>query len=141
MSEPTIATPDARTGLITLTSEECWERLEAGGVGRVAVVVGSAPDIFPVNYFVRNREIVIHTEAGTKLAAATMMTSSVFEIDEIDLTTRKGWSVVVKGRGREPAQIEELVALDELATHPWVEASKSRWLVITPSEVSGRRVP
>jgi hypothetical protein len=48
---------------------------------------------------------------------------------------------VVKGRGREPTQLDELLALDELGLEPWVEAPKSRWLVITPREVTGRRIP
>jgi nitroimidazol reductase NimA-like FMN-containing flavoprotein (pyridoxamine 5'-phosphate oxidase superfamily) len=133
--------PDARTGLVELTEEECWEFLRSTSVGRVAVTVGTTPDVFPVNYRARNGEIVIRTEAGTKLAAATLMTTVAFEIDEIDPKSRKGWSVVVKGRGREPTQLDELLALDELGLEPWVEAPKSRWLVITPREVTGRRIP
>lgn len=134
-------TPDHRTGLVDLTLEQCWELLAATGAGRVAVVVGSVPDIFPVNYVVRNGEILIRTEAGTKLAAATMMTSVAFEIDHFDGTTRKGWSVVVKGHGREPSSLDEIVELDDLGIEPWVDATRSRWLAITPYEVTGRRVP
>jgi nitroimidazol reductase NimA-like FMN-containing flavoprotein (pyridoxamine 5'-phosphate oxidase superfamily) len=132
--------PDSRTGLIEMTAEECWLRLESAGAGRVAVTVGSAPDIFPVNFGVRDGEIVVRTEAGTKLAAATLMPSVAFEIDEIDLATRKGWSVVVKGRGREPIKVEELLELDDLGLEPWVAAPKTRWLVITPHEITGRRI-
>ena len=141
MSNKTSSAPDVRTGLIEMTVAECWERLKSASVGRVAVTVGSTPDIFPVNFRVRDGEIVIRTEAGTKLAAATLMTSVAFEIDEIDPGRHTGWSVVVKGRGREPHQLEELMALDELGVEPWVKAPKTRWLAITPHEVTGRRVP
>jgi nitroimidazol reductase NimA-like FMN-containing flavoprotein (pyridoxamine 5'-phosphate oxidase superfamily) len=141
MSDSHDAAPDGRTGLVELTLEECWELLESTVGGRVAVTVGTSPDVFPVNYVVRNREILIRTEAGTKLAAATMMSSVAFEIDDFDEVTRKGWSVVVKGHGREPSTLDELVQLDELGIEPWVDASKSRWLAITPYEVTGRRVP
>ena len=134
------ATTEARTELVELTEDECWQRLRAGTVGRVAVSVGSAPDVFPVNYAVRAEEIVIHTEAGTKLAAATLMPSVAFEIDAIDGTTRTGWSVVAKGPGREPTRLEEIVELDELGVVPWVSSPKSRWLVITPTQVTGRRI-
>lgn len=135
-------TPDARTGLIELSTAECWSLLESHTTGRVAVTVGTAsPDIFPVNYVVHQGEILIRTEAGTKLAAATMMPSVAFEIDEFDEGARSGWSVVVKGHGREPSTLDELVGLDDLGIEPWVDASKSRWLAITPREVTGRRIP
>jgi nitroimidazol reductase NimA-like FMN-containing flavoprotein (pyridoxamine 5'-phosphate oxidase superfamily) len=138
---PTTSEPDTRTGLLELSPAECWELLAASTVGRLAVAVGSTPDIFPVNYFVRGSDIVIHTEAGTKLAAATMMAAAAFEIDHFDQETRSGWSVVVKGPGREPVHLAELMALEELADAPWVDAKKTRWIVITPDTVTGRRVP
>jgi nitroimidazol reductase NimA-like FMN-containing flavoprotein (pyridoxamine 5'-phosphate oxidase superfamily) len=133
--------PDTRTGLIELSEPECWARLEAHGTGRLAVVNGTTPDIFPVNYVVHRGEILIRTEAGTKLAAATLMPAVAFEIDEFDPRTRTGWSVVVKGHGREPKTLDELVDLDDLGIDPWVEASKSRWLAIQPQGISGREVP
>jgi nitroimidazol reductase NimA-like FMN-containing flavoprotein (pyridoxamine 5'-phosphate oxidase superfamily) len=129
------------SGLVELGEDECWELLRATSVGRVAVTVGTVPDVFPVNYRVHNGEIVIRTEAGTKLAAATLMTAVAFEIDAIDHESRSGWSVVVKGRGREPTHLDELLELDELELDLWVEAPKSRWLAITPDEVTGRRIP
>lgn len=141
MTSPTAATPDRWTGLVEMTTEECWDRLRAAGAGRVAVSVGTTPDIFPVNYLIRDDEIVIRTEAGTKLAAATLMNAVAFEIDEIDPVAKTGWSVVVKGHGREATKIAELEALEELDMDPWVATPKPRWLVITPHEVTGRRVP
>jgi nitroimidazol reductase NimA-like FMN-containing flavoprotein (pyridoxamine 5'-phosphate oxidase superfamily) len=131
---------DARTGLVELTEDECWARLRSHTVGRVAVSVGTTPDVFPVNYRVRGDEIVIRTEAGTKLAAATMMTSVAFEIDEIRPTERTGWSVVVHGRGSEPVRLEDVLALEDLGMEPWVDAPKSRWLIIEPTAVTGRRI-
>lgn len=141
MTENDRVRTDQRTGLVELSTAECWSLLEANGTGRVAVTVGTTPDIFPVNYVIRDGEILIRTEAGTKLAAATMMTSVAFEIDRFDEDAHTGWSVVVKGHGREPTTMVELLALDEFDIEPWVDASKSRWLAITPREVTGRRVP
>jgi nitroimidazol reductase NimA-like FMN-containing flavoprotein (pyridoxamine 5'-phosphate oxidase superfamily) len=133
--------PDGRTGLTELTTEECWALLHATTTGRVAVTVGTTPDIFPVNYRVKDGEIIIRTEAGTKLAAGTMMPAIAFEIDEFDVDGRTGWSVVVKGVGREPGTLDEILALDELDLQPWVDTPKSRWLAITPRLVTGRQVP
>ncbi len=139
MSDPTTAR-DPRTGLTILTEDECWHRLRSEEIGRVAVSVGSTPDIFPVNYRVHRDEIVIRTEAGTKLAAGTLMSSVAFEVDGFDRERRSGWSVVVKGKGREPVQIEEQMQLDELGLEPWAVARKTRWMVITPIEVTGREI-
>jgi hypothetical protein len=105
------------------------------------VAIGSDADIFPVNYRVRDGEVVVRTEAGTKPAASTLHGGVAFEIDQIDSVHRTGWSVVVHGHGREPRTVEEVAALDDLGLEPWVAAEKSRWLVITPQSVSGRRVP
>lgn len=141
MDESSNTTTDWRTGLVELSLEECWQLLTTTGAGRVAVSDGSTPDIFPVNYEVFGGEIVIRTEGGTKLAAATMMHTVAFEIDEIDPRNRTGWSVVVKGRAREPITTEELVALDDLGMQPWVSTPKTRWLIITPTSITGRRLP
>lgn len=132
--------PDPRTGLVELTIDECWDLLRSTTVGRVAVIDGTVPDVFPVNYRVHQGEIVIRTEAGTKLAAATLMPAVAFEIDSVDPDRHAGWSVVVKGRGREPYLLEELMALDDLDLEPWAEAPKSRWLAITPETITGRRI-
>jgi len=141
MNTHSVTTPPSHTGLIELSADECWRLLNASGAGRLAVTVGTTPDVFPVNYRVKDGEIVIRTEAGTKLAAATLMRAVAFEIDEIDHAGHKGWSVVVKGHGREPVALEEIVALEELNIEPWVDVPKTRWLVITPTEVTGRRIP
>lgn len=132
---------DRRTGMVVLSEAECWGLLLANRVGRVAVTVGSTPDVFPVSYRVHRDEIVVRTEAGTKLAAATLMTSVAFEIDSFDVEQRAGWSVVVHGHGREPTRTEEILELEELDLEPWVDAPKTRWLVITPREITGRRIP
>jgi nitroimidazol reductase NimA-like FMN-containing flavoprotein (pyridoxamine 5'-phosphate oxidase superfamily) len=34
----------------SLSADECRELLETRGVGRLAVVVGGYPEVFPVNY-------------------------------------------------------------------------------------------
>ncbi len=132
---------EARTGLEVLDEDECWRLLESRTVGRLAVDVGGHPDIFPVNYVVHDRLVIIRTEAGTKLAAAVLGRSVAFEIDEIDEAGHHGWSVVVSGRASEPRTVEEEVDVEELGLTPWVDAPKTRWLRIAPLAVTGRRLP
>jgi uncharacterized protein len=140
MDETDIRT-DPHTGLAEIDGSTCWELLESRSVGRLAVAVGTHPDIFPVNYATHLGRIVIRTEAGTKLAAAVLMGSVAFEVDEIDADAHTGWSVVVTGTAREPNTLEEEVAMESLGLTPWAQVPKTRFLVITPGRVTGRRLP
>ena len=124
-----------------LSESECWELLDHAAVGRLAVDIAGQPDIFPINFVVDKRGIVFRSAAGTKLAGAVLNRLVAFEIDGYEPGDRSAWSVVVKGHGREPSTLDELVGLDDLGVEPWVDASKSRWLAITPREITGRRVP
>jgi nitroimidazol reductase NimA-like FMN-containing flavoprotein (pyridoxamine 5'-phosphate oxidase superfamily) len=131
---------DPHTGLAEIDEPSCWRLLDAQSVGRLAVTVGRHPDIFPVNYATHDGRIVINTEAGTKLAAAVLTGSVAFEVDEIDADTRAGWSVVVAGSAREPATLDEEVAMEALDLTPWAKVPKSRFIIITPERVTGRRL-
>jgi nitroimidazol reductase NimA-like FMN-containing flavoprotein (pyridoxamine 5'-phosphate oxidase superfamily) len=132
---------DPRTGLAEIDEPGCWKLLGSRSVGRLAVAVGTHPDIFPVNYATHRGRIVIHTEAGTKLAAAVLMGSVAFEVDEIDAYAQAGWSVVVSGSAREPDTLEEELEMEALGLMPWADVPKSRFIIITPERVTGRRLP
>jgi hypothetical protein len=126
--------------LTSLSEAVCWERLHAHRVGRMAVAVGSQPDIFPVNYVIEDGEIVIRTAEGTKLAAAIMGGRVAFEIDELDADSQTGWSVVVHGAAHEAHGILDVLHDSEIDTSPWADGAKERILRITPDEVTGRSI-
>ena len=121
-----------------IDEEECWGRLAQHAVGRLAVAVGSQPDIFPVNYIVEDRQIVVRTAEGTKLAAALMGQLVAFEIDEIDDDAREGWSVVVHGTTSESHSLPSVLHDEELELEPWAKGTKNRFIRITPTRVTGR---
>jgi nitroimidazol reductase NimA-like FMN-containing flavoprotein (pyridoxamine 5'-phosphate oxidase superfamily) len=139
--DETETTTDPHTGLAEIDEQTCWKLLDSRSVGRLAVAVGTHPDIFPVNYATHRGRIVIHTEAGTKLAAAVLMGSVAFEVDEIDADAHAGWSVVIAGSAREPGTLDEEVEMEALGLTPWAEVPKSRFIIITPERVTGRRLP
>ena len=132
---------EERTGLEALSEEECWELLRAGQVARLAVVVGTQPDIFPVNYLVDGRSVLIRTSPGTKLAAAVLNGHVALEIDHTEHATRSGWSVVVHGSATEIDELPELLAAEATGLQPWARSLKNRWLHVHVDMVSGRRVP
>jgi len=135
------ATIDPRTGLVDLDDAECWKLLSASGIGRIAVLDGHQPDIFPVNYVVDDHRIVVRTGPGTKLAAAVMTGLAAFEVDSFDTGHHTGWSVVVHGTVSEVHDLDGVLAATDLEIKPWAGGGKSRFMTITPSNITGRRIP
>jgi CBS domain-containing protein/nitroimidazol reductase NimA-like FMN-containing flavoprotein (pyridoxamine 5'-phosphate oxidase superfamily) len=130
---------EARTGLTVLYPHQCWELLRGLDVGRLAVAIDQQPDIFPVNYIIDHGTIVFRTAEGTKLAAAVLGRGVAFEVDGYEPAVGEAWSVVVKGRAVEIAQIHELLDATNLALFPWHAWPKPRFVRIEPVEISGRR--
>ncbi len=133
-------TPTAHS-LVPLSEAECWQLLGESGIGRLAVVVGHQPDVFPVNYLVDDQRIVIRSAEGTKLAAALMGQLVAFEIDAFDSTYHAGWSVVVHGTATEDRSLPGTMRDESLDLEPWADGTKSRYIHIQPSTITGRRLP
>src|SRR5436190_5089287 len=92
---------DGRTGLELMPPAGCLRHLRTETIGRVAVMVGDHPEIFPVNYAVDDRgEIFFRTDSGTKLSAVATAPTIALEIDGIDEENQLGWSVLVVGPAR-----------------------------------------
>ncbi len=131
---------DARTGIEWIDHDACLRLLASDEVGRLAVVTGSAPSIFVVNYVLDDETIVFRTAEGTKLRADGH--TACFEIDEIDRAHRTGWSVIAAGRLEEVTRYdaEALKRVRELAVDPWAEGDKTHWMRLVPDRITGRRV-
>lgn len=124
-----------------LTDAQCWEAVVNTTIGRLAVINGNRPDIFPVNYLVDDGNIVVRTAEGTKLAAAIATGLVAFEIDHTDAATSTGWSVVIHGEAREPRAVEAVMHAEELDLHPWAGADgKHRYIEIVPTQIIGRAI-
>jgi nitroimidazol reductase NimA-like FMN-containing flavoprotein (pyridoxamine 5'-phosphate oxidase superfamily) len=124
-----------------MSEEECLQLLASHSVGRVALLSGGRPLIFPVNYVLDEKTVAFRTDPGTKLDAATLGPVA-FEIDETDDMYHEGWSVVVSGVGREITDAWD--AWSERVTarhlHPWAGGSKEHWVAIASPTFSGRRI-
>ncbi len=117
---------------------ECRHHLTAGGVGRVALKGADAPEIRPVNFLLRDDEIVIRTGDGAILEAARRGEAAAFEIDGIDPLEHTGWSVVVTGKLGERPTDDALLALP---LRPWASGQKDRFVALSLGRVSGLRIP
>ncbi len=131
---------DARTWLEHLSVAEGWRLVAAAPVGRLGVLVDSAPEIFPVNHAVDGDTIVFRTDPGNKLRGLDRSPSVCFEVDELDPSTSTGWSVMVKGRAVEITDPDELDRARKLPLHFWARGEKGHWIRILPSEITGRRI-
>jgi nitroimidazol reductase NimA-like FMN-containing flavoprotein (pyridoxamine 5'-phosphate oxidase superfamily) len=132
---------DARTGIELIDRALCLRLLANDEVGRLAVVVGGTPVIFPVNYILDGEVIVFRTAPGTKLDAAGRSPAS-FEIDSFDRGTRHGWSVVVTGRLEEVDEhgTKEMERMRALGVSPWADGEREHFLRLMPDRITGRRV-
>jgi nitroimidazol reductase NimA-like FMN-containing flavoprotein (pyridoxamine 5'-phosphate oxidase superfamily) len=121
-----------------LSDDECWALLAKETLGRLAVSVRGEPDIFPVNYAVMDRSIVVRTTAGSKLVSLMLNASVAFEIDGLREQDNVAWSVVAKGLARDvqPGPIAEAIA--ELPLVPWNTSPKNHLVLIEATDVSGR---
>ncbi len=130
-----------RTGIEILSLDDCKRMLAACRIGRVAFLAQGAVAIMPVNYRWHNGSVVFRTAEGAKLHAALGEQQFGFEIDAWDDELRTGWDVLIEGRAEEVVDDIELAELETLGLVPWAaHPSRSRWVRITPEELTGRRV-
>lgn len=127
-----------RSGVEVLDEAECRRLLAQDIVGRIAVVVGRAPVVLPVNYALDGDAIVVRTMPGSKLDAGRG--PAAFEIDGFDRTTRSGWSVLVSGRLEEVTELEaeDWKRVSALAVEPWAAGRREQLLRLRPSHIGGR---
>lgn len=123
-----------------LASDRCWQRLAGAAVGRLGVVVDSAPEIYPVNFVLDGQTVVFRSDPGSKLRALGRSPSVCFQVDGVDVTNRTGWSVLLKGRAEEIDGSDERRRMEGLSLRFWGVGPKDRWIRIRPTEVSGRHI-
>ena len=132
--------PVDRTGIAVLSFLECQQLLEAGGIGRVAMIVRGEPVVLPVNFRYVDGCVVFRSAAGEKSGTAAMRQPMSFEIDEWDVRTEKGWSVLVKGTADLMAD-DDPMAVAAAMLRPWATSGeRDICMRIVPNEITGRRI-
>lgn len=129
-----------RPELTELDTEECWRRLGTHGVGRVAATTAEGPMVLPVNYTVVDGAITFRTAAGS-VPAQVLGEQVAFEVDHIDETFGRGWSVLVRGRARGVTRPETLRRLEDRArSEPWAGGRREVWVCVDVVGISGRAI-
>ena len=130
---------DAAPGIEHLSANECWEGLRNADIGRLAVIIGDHPEIFPLTYVVDHGTVVFRSAAGSKVDGILSGGPLAFEADGYDRSTNKAWSVVIKGTAERPQGIDDASEVAMLPLFPWQAGEKNHFVRIVPDEISGRR--
>jgi uncharacterized protein len=125
--------------VLALTEEHCWAHLQAHQLGRLAIVTGGRPQIFPVNYAIGGKSIVFRTAPGSKLAHGPG-SFACFEIDGYDQHAREGWSVTAIGPLEEITDAEDARSrsLRQLRVDPLAPGARLHWVALHAEQVTGR---
>lgn len=132
------STARADSGVEAIDTVECWRLLQRASIGRFAVEgADGAPDVFPMNYLVREGAIYVRSAPGGKLRSVADRPGIAFEIDGASPTHY--WSVVVRGTARRLDDDTEIEASGVLELTSLSPTPKHDFLRITPKTVTGRR--
>ena len=124
-----------------LSEAECEALLRSGVVGRLALSTPGGPHIIPINYSVVDDALIVRTSPYSVLGTYGRESTLAFEIDNFDLGSQSGWSVVARGRATfvtDPDQLDHIKALCQ--PHPWAGGSREMHLCLRWNELSGRRL-
>jgi uncharacterized protein len=123
-----------------LSADQCLDLLATRDLGRVALVIGDQPEIFPVNYAVDRSIVVFRVAPGTKPSLTTNRRIA-FEVDDLDSRAGIAWSVMVKGRVVDVTASKDPFTsfLRTARVRPAPPGERPLWMAIYPSEISGRR--
>ena len=119
-------------GLELLAEDECLRYAATRPIGRVAVTVGALPAVFPVNFVIAGRDVYFRTSGGTKLDAALHHAVVAFEVDDFDVVTHEGWSVMVVGMAADVTE-DERAMFDghDAPVRAWARGDRGRLVRIS----------
>jgi nitroimidazol reductase NimA-like FMN-containing flavoprotein (pyridoxamine 5'-phosphate oxidase superfamily) len=144
---PTVSSPPGNPvgpsdGPVVLTLAECDALLRQSSVGRIAYIVDGWPVVLPVNYRFDGADVVLRTDARSKLAAATRHHEAqvALEVDAPLSVFKSGWSVLAYGLAAEVTADTEVARLRTLPVDPWAGGVREHWIRIRLVQVTGRRL-
>jgi len=129
-----------------LDEAECLRRISPGGIGRIAYQSRFGLAVLPVNYQLHDGAILFRTaehspmdeDLRTGIAGAEF--GVAFEIDDIDASARRGWSVLVQGAAHLVQSDAEREAVLNAGVDPWPGGERELFIRIVPSRITGRGI-
>jgi hypothetical protein len=130
---------DDRHGLRVLDEVTCFDLLGGMSIGRLGFSADALPVIFPVNFVLDGRTVVMRSEDGQKVEAARKRSVACFEVDWFDPFSHIGWSVLATGR-LALVEPERAAQLQSLHLAPWALERAECFVELPVEVVSGRRL-
>ena len=123
-----------------LSRDECLTLMASVPAGRIVYTRRALPAVELVNFALDHGDIVIRTDAGGKLAAATRGAVVAFEADQLDPAGQTGWSVTAVGPSSEVTDPGELARLATIGLRAWAPGTRDHFIRISPVMLNGRRL-
>jgi hypothetical protein len=123
-----------------LSRDQCLTLLASVPVGRIIYTRRALPAVELVSFALDHGDIVIRTDRGGKLAAATRGAVVAFEADQVDLAGQSGWSVTAIGPSREVTGPGELARLRTIGLSTWAPGARDHFIRISPVMLNGRHL-
>jgi nitroimidazol reductase NimA-like FMN-containing flavoprotein (pyridoxamine 5'-phosphate oxidase superfamily) len=119
-----------------LSGDECGHLLRGHSVGRVSWLSSRGLQVLPVSYVSSGGRIYFRTNPDSVMGELAGPIQVAFEVDDIDVATQTGWSVLVQGEAAAHAD----AAGDLRVPEAWAPGDRALAVVITPSACTGRAV-
>jgi len=132
--------PSVHRDLVQLDREACLALLATRPFGRLVFTHRALPDVLPVNYQLDGENLLIRLGSGSTAAVATRDTVVAFEVDDIDVAARTGWSVTIVGRAHEITEVDELKRAQALGLTSWAGDDRDHFVHVAVEKVTGRRL-
>jgi nitroimidazol reductase NimA-like FMN-containing flavoprotein (pyridoxamine 5'-phosphate oxidase superfamily) len=146
MSDDTRTTAATKARIDELSEADCLSLIAGGGIGRIAYLGRYGQTVLPVNYQLLDNTIVFRTgedsplEEDLQTGIRNAEWQVAFEIDEIDLAGKEGWSVLVQGPAHHVESDAERAAAYQTGVQPWSGGAKEHYIRIVPTRITGRRI-
>lgn len=139
MSRPNLDA-EAAAELVELDRDECLSLLATCEVGRVVFTAAAMPAALPVRYLLDGEEIVFRT-GDAHTFAAIRRTVVGFQTDDIDRTSRTGWTVLGVGRSYEVTDPRRTAALAARLPAGRAAPLGTHLVAVPMQHLTGHRLP
>src|ERR1039457_4477599 len=128
------------SALEQLSKDECLQLMASVSVGRIIYTRRALPAVELVNFAIDHGDIIIRTEGGGKLAAATQHSVVAFEVDRLDAAQQTGWSGTAIGPPPEVTDSGDIARLKAIGLSSWAAGVRDHFIRISPEIMNGRRL-
>jgi nitroimidazol reductase NimA-like FMN-containing flavoprotein (pyridoxamine 5'-phosphate oxidase superfamily) len=129
-----------RNGLEVLERPECLRLLSQCTLGRIAFTSCALPCVLPINFHLRDEQILIRTRRGGRLDDALRGAVVAFEVDDVDQVAHAGWSIAVTGVAAEVTDPVEAERAKDEPVERWPQPGPDSLVSISTEMLTGRRL-